>query len=252
MSNFEIAKCCAQAMLSPVHSDQTNTPAIIHGISKLSGALRIQFTSENQADKASATDWNKAFKATGVKLYQPSYGIVLHGIPTDVISPAVLATSTGIAQSLEKQNNIPNGTITKITALRRQQQPKPNSNNSEPRHHSIVIYLSSPEVANEKIKNGICIDYTYYKVERFTPQFQIKQCFKCQRFGHLAAQCKQQPRCGKCGDSGHCTQECKIDGKVQCALCEGNHEAWHTKCPARTKEKRRLERELGHSNALFE
>jgi hypothetical protein len=118
MSNPEIAKCCAQVL--PVHS--INTSRII-GITKLSSALQIQFSSEDEAHKASAADWNKAFKTTGIKTHQPRYGIVVHGVPTEVISPAVLeiSSSTGIAHSLEKQNNIPEGTITKITALQRPQ-----------------------------------------------------------------------------------------------------------------------------------
>jgi hypothetical protein len=85
----------------------------------------------------------KPFKAMGIKVHEPNYGIIIHGVPTDIISSAVLATSTGITQSLEKQNNIPKGTITKITALRWwQTSPKSNISNasSQPRHHSIVVY----------------------------------------------------------------------------------------------------------------
>jgi hypothetical protein len=80
---------------------------------------KSSFSSEDEAHKAIAADWNKAFKAMGIKIHKPNYGIIIHGVPTDIISSAVLATpSTGITQSLEKQN-IPQGTITKITALRR-------------------------------------------------------------------------------------------------------------------------------------
>src|SRR5438045_4468754 len=62
-------------------------------------------------------------------------------------------------------------------------------------------------IANRCLANGCYINYLLYQPVRFTPQFQVMQCFNCCEYGHRAANCKRKPRCGKCAGK-HNTKAC--------------------------------------------
>jgi hypothetical protein len=73
------------------------------------------------------------------------------------------------------------GTITKITPLRRK---KCDASDKVKLHHSIVVYMNDPHAANRCITNGYHVDYVHHAAEKFTPQYQIMQCFNCLDYGH--------------------------------------------------------------------
>ena len=58
--------------------------------------------------------WNTAFE--GLKLYEPVYGIVIHGIPISDINTINMADPQ-LTKHLETENNMQPGTIKKITPL---------------------------------------------------------------------------------------------------------------------------------------
>jgi hypothetical protein len=64
----------------------------------------------------------------------------------------------------------------------------------------------------------ICI-----KVEAYKSQSSLTQCFNCQQFGHVWANCKQPPRCLWYG-GGHLHKDCPEKGKTSstpaCCNCE--------------------------------
>ena len=39
-----------------------------------------------------------------------------------------------------------------------------------------------------------------YTIESYRRKTQLKQCYRCQRFGHIAFDCK---KCGRCGGATH-------------------------------------------------
>ena len=168
MSSQEIIMCCYEALHPGMNPNTVTNPTIIQGVSKLSGALRIQLTSQEDMESiysdSSAIDWNKAFKIkSGIMLNQPVYGIVVHEVLVSDITPNQMTDSTYL-YTFERENAIAHGSITKISTLRRRNAPSQYSHNSDPikqsRHHSIVIHLTNSEAANQAIKNGICINYT--------------------------------------------------------------------------------------------
>ena len=67
----------------------------------------------------------------------------------------------------------------------------------------------------------------------------MRQCFKCQKYGHIGTQCKAPTVCGYCAQ-GHDTRDCpsKSDRSVprRCTTCRGEHVAWNHQCPTRREE----------------
>jgi hypothetical protein len=94
------------------------------------------------------------------------------------------------------------------------------------------------EEADECIRRGIFIKGKYYKPEKYTPQFNITQCFKCYKFGHLAKHCKNEQKCGNCGEKEHETAKC--NNITKCIGCGDSHPAWHIECCKRDEEGNRL------------
>ena len=43
-----------------------------------------------------------------------------------------------------------------------------------------------------------------YTIQSYCRKTQIKQCYRCQRFGHIAFDCKSKhQKCGRCGGETH-------------------------------------------------
>ena len=78
-----------------------------------------------------------------------------------------------------------------------------------------------------------------FQCERYERQCRLKQCFKCQKYGHIGTQCKAPTACGYCALE-HDTRDCpsKLDRNTprKCTLCRGEHEAWSRLCPTRKDE----------------
>jgi hypothetical protein len=69
--------------------------------------------------------------------------------------------------------------------------------------------------------------YTAIKVEAYRKQNPLTQCYNCQQFGHVWANCKQAPLCLWCG-GGHLHRDCPEKGNEKstpaccnCKLAEG-------------------------------
>lgn len=79
-----------------------------------------------------------------------------------------------------------------------------------------------------------------------------RQCNKCQRYGHLRANCYMKPRCVKCG-LGHESSVCPVitaDSPREhlcCVLCgEKGHPANYSGCKIAVEERRRQEERSSH------
>ena len=93
-----------------------------------------------------------------------------------------------------------------------------------------IFTLSSATDANRILKDGlyICNTHTFPKKRKYEP----KQCMKCRKWGHFAAECRAQgDTCGTCGGQ-HKTSACSVTGKWYCISCRADtHASWDRNCP---------------------
>ena len=196
-----------------------------------SGDLSIKNTNieETEALKQFADDWSGRI-GNGASVRVPTYGIIAHGIRTSSMD---MEKFDGIKIELLQDNKpfIPLADIKYIGWLSRSAPTKSAS--------SIIIEFTRPEDANKIIDEGLIWQGEVFQCERYDRQCRLKQCYKCQRYGHIGTQCTAQPACGYCAES-HGSKDCpnKTDKESprKCAVCKGSHEAWNNKCPIRKAE----------------
>ena len=157
MSPKEITERCQHTIEKTSISDIK-----LQEINRFSNDICIRYATEEQAEQLRVIDWDEAFK--GMKIHEPKYGIVINGVPIDELD---LDPKT--IKSLEAGNNLPSGTISKVTFLRR----KDKEPSIKSKHCSIVIYFNDCHTINKYITNGCYTDYLHYQPEHFVPQFQI-------------------------------------------------------------------------------
>jgi hypothetical protein len=196
--------------------------------------IRLQFKTPEQATEArkAPINWDTAYE--GVKEHKPIYGIVIHGVRNEAVD--LDTDHANIIKELEEENSDRSDIkIIKIATLRRTPKHKPTS------HRSLKVYTNDKEAANKCIQLGFIIDSTKHKVERYVPQWHLKQCYKCHALGHLAADCKGKEKCGKCSKEDHITANCAVSAEaLHCANCGKAHAAWDAKCKKRVEQSQRL------------
>ena len=114
------------------------------------------------------------------ELIVPTYGVVLHGIPTKSIH--VKDQEATIQQMLaENRTVIPHATISYTGWLTKESTLKCAS--------SIVIEFTEPEMANATIYAGLVWDSQIHQCQLYDRACRVKQCFRCYNYGHIGTQC---------------------------------------------------------------
>jgi len=212
-------------------ADKTATsgpPLTIGGFRKLkSNDIRFTCDSEEEANRLREIDWSKAFE--GLEVRQPKFGVVFNGVPIEEINPCT-DNLDNIAKEIGDRNGLK---VVKLRTLR-----APSKLNPMARNNSYVVLTHDAEAADKLLKKGIFLNCRLFNTEKYTPQYQLTQCYKCQRYGHKAGHCRGKEKCAKCGDD-HATKDCQTDAG-KCANCGDDHPAWHPDCPRRIEESERL------------
>ncbi len=60
------------------------------------------------------------------------------------------------------------------------------------------------------------------------------RCYRCQRYGHIAAVCKGKQRCPKCGGD-HRIENCEKNAQDKCCNCGGQHRVTYSGCNVRKR-----------------
>jgi len=77
MNAREIIKFC-QHFIDTVTTEKLK----LNGINKITNGIRLQCKSPDDAQILSTLNWNGAFKR--LTIHKPKYGIVVHGVPTEL------------------------------------------------------------------------------------------------------------------------------------------------------------------------
>ncbi|XP_072302084.1 uncharacterized protein [Eucyclogobius newberryi] len=77
------------------------------------------------------------------------------------------------------------------------------------------------------LPSKVFIGYMCYSVRPYVPP--PLRCFKCQRFGHIAAVCRGRQRCGKCAGD-HEYGKCDVGAKLKCCNCGEEHSSAYGGC----------------------
>ena len=74
-------------------------------------------------------------------------------------------------------------------------------------------------------------------------KYKPQQCFKCQRYGHVAKYCRSEVDiCSRCGQQGHVTADC--NNSIKCCHCAGSHNSNSKECQKYTFEMNVLETQM--------
>ena len=222
----------------------------IQGIQKLkSGDIRIKCSTTAEANELRDMDWSTAYE--GIEVRKPKYGIVVHRVPSQYINLDSKETMTEMIQHIEQQNESKSLKILSIAPLRKKSnRPGPNSE-TKPIHQSITIFTYDPNAADACIKQGTNIKWGTYRSERYAPQLRLTQCYNCQKFGHIARNCRSKHTCGKCSSHDHATPNCTTE-EPKCPACQGGHPSWHSECPVRAVEINKLLERRRNTSPYFE
>ena len=99
--------------------------------------------------------------------------------------------------------------------------------------------------------------HVFYGYLRFSVKLFIPspiRCYKCQRWGHMAKQCRSQFRCSKCGEP-HDTRTCEAEPQIEkCCNCGENHKASSHDCESYGEAKQiikvKTEGKMSYSEAV--
>lgn len=107
------------------------------------------------------------------------------------------------------------------------------------------------EFEGENMPTKVFLGYMSYPVRVYVTK--PMRCFKCQRFGHTAKNCKEERRCARCGGD-HEYGECGIGVKPKCCSCGGAHSVAYGGCEVMRREtnvqKVRAERGISYAEAV--
>ena len=79
-------------------------------------------------------------------------------------------------------------------------------------------------------KHGVKIGWLIYRCEPSKEPPHVKQCFKCQKYGHSAIECKNEQRCLRCSGQ-HTVKQCAEQKEnAKCANCGGSHASVYKGC----------------------
>jgi hypothetical protein len=212
----------------------------IRGAQKIANGIKIRCATDREAEEIRSMDWSKVFE--GANTVETMHRVVYHGVskfdidfekdkPEEIIERIQGANSeelmiVGVEPLLKRPRN-PNAPT-----------------------QSIIISFRCPKQADNANEMGINIERRHYQIsERYIPQCQLRQCFKCQAYGHKASVCTRKARCGKCAQE-HETRECQSE-TIQCANCKGQHCAWSHECSVRQQKREQGEALRNQSSDLY-
>lgn len=179
------------------------------------GSLLIQTTTKKQAEKLYT-----------IKHLSDTIHVQVHEHPTlnqskgTIFCREILVCSDDeIKEGLKEQN---------VTDIYRMKKKKPNGELVDTGLFVLTFNLS-------QLPTHVDAAYNFLEVREYVAN--PRRCFNCQRFGHGAKFCKQQPGiCGNCAGVQHALPSTICEQPTNCPNCKQPHPAWDRKCPVFQRE----------------
>lgn len=203
------------------------------------GGIWLELTTQQEADWLKEPTTLAAFLAKwdgGLSTARTQrYSVIAQSVPI-TFSPDV---PTSI-RAVESMANLPTNSITSARWIKPIERRQP----EQSRAH-LLINLSSPDMANEVMWNGITIEGVHIRARKLSQD--VYRCLKCHKLGatHQAANCpNESDKCGTCAGN-HRTSECTIRDQqhFSCINCKRTgHAAWDRLCPSFLEAQHRFNR----------
>ncbi|EKG09412.1 Zinc finger CCHC-type protein [Macrophomina phaseolina MS6] len=155
----------------------------------------------NQQEKdtlqESVHDWVETFGGSA-RIVTQTYGVIVHGVHTKSIDPSDMENAIKLLQA-ENKPLLPSAEIRYVGWLTKASTNK--------RASSLVVEFSRPEDANAAITGGMVWQAEMLSCELYDRTCKVKQCFNCQKYGHIGTQCQAPQACGYCAGQ-HSSKDC--------------------------------------------
>ena len=92
---------------------------------------------------------------------------------------------------------------------------------------TLIISLPTQALQLKTVKSGIVINSQLFEAQLYDHRLRVKECFKCNQWGHTQITCAKQEKCGQCAGP-HATRACPKE-RVSCVNCGQSHRAWQQK-----------------------
>jgi hypothetical protein len=216
-------------------------------------AIRLRSAAEAETTRKFKDQWLPRF---GREAYLQTYlhGVLVHGVPyasLDSMGGLELKDQGAIIRMLQAHNDYRWGSQAEIVRIRWLKEQL----DSKKKASSIIIEFTDPEPANAAIHFGVNWDSRGLAAEKYHHEARIKQCFQCQKFGHIGTQCQNKPVCTYCAQD-HPTRSCpRHSGKsieLKCANCHKvGHPARSRRCELYGKELEKAEQAKIHGGRFY-
>ena len=199
-------------------------PTLIKAITRMrNGGIIVEFAnseavkwSRNPSTRSSLT----SKLASNIRIKDRQFSLVLSFVPI-----CINVEDANTLRYIETVNELPENSITKIKWIK-----DPACRSPTQRVAHAFISLSSPQVANQIIREGLCVNHE--KLRAHKDRKEPLRCMKCQRWGHFAKDCKHQVDvCGSCAGP-HRESKCNSYATFFCVNCQTDHHGSASKeCP---------------------
>ena len=157
---------------------------------------------------------------------KPLVLVEVHGVPTTLAVHGLEAGKT-IREIQEENSQVASLQVDRLAWKRPGRVRK-----GQKKCSSLIMGIATEASANALFDTGLFLRSHHYAVTRHETMFLATQCFQCQGFNHIAANCRKDAKCGHCAGP-HNSKNCTEDKLEKCVNCKGRHAAWSSACTVR-------------------